>query len=267
MIALLLACSGGTPSAERPSDPQIVTLGPAITEVALELAPAQVVGIDTTSAELPGARSLPKVGTPRSLSAEGVLSLGPTVVLGDATAGPPEVLDQIRAAGVEVVIVAHERSPEGVRAVVRGVAEAMEVEGDALIERFDASCATLPAPSGQRALFVYARGAGTMSVSGTETAADAMLGLAGLENAVTAYEGYKPLTPEAAVEADPDWVVFTTRGLEGVGGPDGVASIPGLAQLDAVQDGRIAQVDDFLLLAFGLGTCEGARTLAAGVAR
>jgi len=57
-----------------------------------------------------------------------------------------------------------------------------------------------------------------MSVAGKDTAADAILHWAGARNAITAYEGYRPLTSEAVVQAQPDVIVVTTRGLESLGG-------------------------------------------------
>lgn len=262
-LAALVGCGGAEqapPPEPEPVEARVVTIGPAITEIALKLVPDQVVGIDSASAQLNG--DLPSVGFSRQISAEGVLSLNPTLVLVDATAGPEDVLGQIESV-VPVKKLPHERTVDGVSALIGHVAEATGVEGKPVAADFATSCGALPKGDARgKALFVYARGAGTMNVSGTDTAAAAMLALAGLENAVTGYEGYKPLTPEAAIAAEPDYVVFTTHGLEGVGGIEGLREVPGLAQLDAVQQGRVAAVDDFDLLAFGLGTCKGANALA-----
>lgn len=265
MSALLALLACATTSAPEPTETRVVAIGPAVAQTALALAPDTVVGVDTASTELAAAEGLPHVGHARQVSAEGVLSLAPTRVLVTDSAGPADVLEQIEAAGVEVVHVPHDRSIEGVRTLIREVAGVVDADGTELTGTFDASCGRLPSTDAQTALFVYARGGGVMSVAGTDTAAHAMLDLAGLTNAVTAYEGYKPLTPEAVVDADPDWVVFTTRGLEASGGPEGLVDVPGLGQIDAVVEGRIATVDDFELLAFGLGTCKGAQALADAV--
>lgn len=99
--------------------------------------------------------------------------------------------------------------------------------------------------------FIYARGAGTLSVTGTGTSAHAMIELAGGENAVTEYEGYKPLTAEAAVAAAPDVLLFLSRGLESVGGYAGLAALPGLALTPAYEQERVVALDDLYLLGFG----------------
>ena len=100
-------------------------------------------------------------------------------------------------------------------------------------------------------LFLYARGAATLNVSGHGTAADAMISLAGAQNAVTGYEGYKPLTAEAAVAAAPDYILMMSRGVDSVGGKDAVLSQPGLALTPAGQKKRVVAIDDLLLLGFG----------------
>ena len=43
----------------------------------------------------------PLLGT-QVLSAEGVLSLGPSLVLGEDDMGPPEVMDQLETTGIEI---------------------------------------------------------------------------------------------------------------------------------------------------------------------
>jgi iron complex transport system substrate-binding protein len=259
-----------TPEQDAPAEAaplRVVTLAPALSEVVLALEGPELVGFETSSREL--APDLPVVGPARQVSAEGVLSLGPDLVLINDRTGPPEVLEQIASAGVEVVEIPHERTVEGVSTLVERVAEAVKADATPLRTAFTESCRDLGDADGPptKALFIYARGAGAMQVAGTGTAAEAMLTLGGLENAVTGYEGYKPLTPEAALKADPDWVVFTTRGLEASGGIDGLAGVPGLGQLEAVIEGRIAAVEDFALLAWGLEACEGAKSLRSQVGR
>jgi iron complex transport system substrate-binding protein len=269
-VVLLVACGTDEPVVDASPDGRVakeaamrvVAIGPAVADVVHALSPEALVAVDDASAEREELSSLPRVGFSRRIAAEGILSVGPTHVILTEHAGPPETIEQLRSAGIEVVQLPHERSVDGVRALTTGVAEALEHDASALLERFEASCARIAPATGKRALFVYARGTDTMSVSGTGTAGAAMLGLAGLVNAFPDVEGYKPLTPEGVVEADPDVLVFTTRGLEAVGGVAGLAKVPGLALTRAVRDGHVAAVEDLQLLAFGLETCDGARALA-----
>lgn len=272
---LLAGCVGSSQAEQRdvstsaahPETPKrVVAVGPGIAQIVQALAPGSLVAVDAASATIEGLEELPSIGFPRSVQAEGLLSVAPDLVLTTERAGPPVAFQQVEGAGTKVVRVSSERTVDGVRQLTREVADALGADPAALLETFEASCGSIPKLDRPvRALFIYARSGGVVNVSGTDTSASAMMTLAGLENAVTAYEGYKPLTPEAALTVDPDVLLFTTQGLEALGGPEGVASIPGLALTEAAKAGRIATVDDLQLLAFGLDTCNGARALVEAV--
>lgn len=62
----------------------------------------EVGGVDTTSQHPDALKALPSIGYQRRLSAEGILSLRPQVLVGTEEMGPPPVLAQIRSAGVQV---------------------------------------------------------------------------------------------------------------------------------------------------------------------
>jgi iron complex transport system substrate-binding protein len=90
-----------------------------------------------------------------------------------------------------------------------------------------------------------------------------MILLAGGENAVTGYEGYKPLTAEAAVTAAPDVLLVLSLGLESVGGNEGLLKLSGLDQTPAGQNKRIVAMDDLYLLGFGPRTGQAVLDLVA----
>ena len=92
-----------------------------------------------------------------------------------------------------------------------------------------------------------------------------MIRLAGGANAVTEYEGYKPMSAEAIIGAAPDYILFTSRGLESVGGVDGVVKMNGIAQTPAGQNKNIISLDDLVLLGFGPRTAEGALELSKAI--
>jgi len=253
--------------------PRIVSAGGTVTEIlyALGLGP-QVVGVDTSSLYPAEAlKNSPAIGYVRQLSAEGVLSLAPQILVTTVDAGPPAVLTQIRGAGVKVLAVpggaSWQAAAERIRFVAQefGAAEA----GQRLIaqleeahQRVDAKVQakkTKPA----RVLFIYSRGAGMLMVSGRGTEADAVIGLAGGVNAVTAYEGYRPLTPEALAAAQPDLLLFTSLGLQSLGGKGALAALPAFADRVTLERAQVAAVDDLLLLGFGPRLGEAVETLEA----
>lgn len=263
------ACLLGTgaallaPVAWAQAERRIVSVGGALTETLYALgAQADLVGADTTSLFPEAARALPSVGYARALSAEGVLSLRPSLVVASQEAGPPAVLRQIEAARVPLVLLDADHRFEGVVARTQrladlcGRADAGRDLADDLQRRWAAvqdqaarrAAAGKPAP---RVLFVLSHSVAQVRVSGGGTAADAMIRYAGATNVLASVEGYKPLTPEAAIAAAPDLILATEQGLQAAGGIDGLLKAPGLAQTPAGRARRVVALEALLLLGFG----------------
>lgn len=270
---LALVCTilaGRSGAGERP---RIVTLGSAITETAFALgAGDDVVGVDATSVHPDAARGRAQLGYLRQLSAEGILSLRPSLVLASAEAGPPAVIEQLRSAGVRVVVAPAGATLDGVRARIRLLGDVLDRREAAarLDEKLRRDATALEARRTRspraRVLCIYARGSATMLVSGRGTACDAALRLAGAENAIDTYEGYRPLTSEGVVAARPDAIVVPTRGAESAGGVESILARPGVALTPAGRARRVVAIDDLLLLGFGPRTVEGATLLASKLA-
>lgn len=247
--------------AQNQAPQRIVSVGGALTETLYALgAQADLVGVDTTSLHPGAARALPSVGYARSLSAEGVLSLRPTLVVATEDAGPPAVLRQLQAAGVPLAVLPGDHRIEGVLARTQRLAElsGRPDPGRALIaalqrdwQATQARVARL-ATHAPRVLFVLSHSPGQTRVAGRETAADAMLRYAGAANALGgSFSGYKPLTPEGAIAAAPEVILATDQGLAAAGGVEGLLRLPGLAQTPAGRNRRVAAMDALLLLGFG----------------
>ncbi len=239
--------------------PRLVSIGGPVTEIVYALgADKDLVGTDTSSIYPEAATKLRQVGYQRSLSAEGVLGLHPTLILASADAGPQPVVEQLKQSGVSWVTIPAENSIEGARAKIQTVAHALhrDVQGEALIghlkEQVTKAQGLLASEKSRpKVLFIYARGGGTVNVAGQGTAADAMITLSGGVNAVSGYTGYKPITAEAVVAAAPDIILIPSRGLESVGGIDGLLAQPGLAATPAGKSRKVVDMDDLLLLGFG----------------
>jgi iron complex transport system substrate-binding protein len=102
-IALIvgLLFNPGVQAAELPQ--RWVSAGGALSEWVVALGgESKLVGVDTTSQHPASLKRLPSIGYQRQLSAEGILSLRPQVLVGTEEMGPPTVLAQIRSAGVQV---------------------------------------------------------------------------------------------------------------------------------------------------------------------
>ena len=252
-----------------------VSVGGAVTEIVHALGAGDtLVGADSTSTYPPSAARLPRVGYMRQLSAEGVLALRPELVLATAEAGPPAVFAQLETAGVKVLRLAVRHTPEALRDNIRRIAEALQQPeaGLRVLADLDVRWARTRARIGAmrthpRVLFLLAHGGGPPMVAGSDTAADAMITLAGGVNAARAMAGYKPLTAEAAIAAAPEVLLITDQGLEESGGLARLASHPGLALTPAGRARRVVAMDALYLLGFGPRLPEAVAELSERIAR
>jgi iron complex transport system substrate-binding protein len=247
------SCSreSGTSSAKR----RIVSVGGTVTETVFALgAGDEVVAIDTSSVYPEATTKLPKVGYQRTLSTEGILAFSPDLVIVTEDAGPPSVLEQLRSAGVHIERVPSPKSIDSAAEAILAVGKALDLPATELAEkvRREARAASERAlGDGLRFVMMFARGAGAMMIAGGDTAASAMVELAGGRNAVGDISGYKPLSAEILIAAAPEVIVVPARGLATMGGVDGVLSVPGVADTPAGRARRIVPYDDLLLLGFG----------------
>lgn len=263
---VLAALPAGAAEPAKPA--RIVSAGAAITETVIALgAGAQLVGVDTTSELPPDLAKLPKVGYLRTLGAEGLLSLSPTLVLLSDEAGPPGAIEQVRGAGVRCEVIASggavgapagdpaKAAAHAAATTIRGVAAAVgeQAKGEELVRKVEADLkAAIDARGGEgegpATLFVvHPPRAGAALVAGAGTPADVMLTLAGARNVATGISGYRPMTPEAAVAAAPEVVVVPAGTVAAAGGADAFFEAAGLSQTPAAKNGRLVEVQPWMI--------------------
>ena len=261
---LLLACATGASLAlpawaQSGAKPRrIISISGAMTEVVFALgAQNMLVATDTTSLYPEAAQKTAKVGYMRQLSAEGLLSLKPDAVIGTTEAGPPVVLDQVRSAGVQVELVKadHTWAEVGRKVQVVGKAAGLEAQARALQARLDAQWAATQqqvakAARKPRVLFILSHSA-TPQVSGGATAANAVILYAGGVNALTGFDGYRPMTAEAMASAAPEVILSSTQSIDAHGGVEKFWQRPELALTPAFKRKALVTMEASKLLGFG----------------
>lgn len=245
------------------TQPRVISLGGSITEIVFRLgAGPALVATDTTSLFPEQARTLPKVGYPRALSAEGVLSLRPALVLAGPEAGPAAAIAQLQAAGVKLVRAETGHSFASLLATVRLIGDALDrrSESERLAESLQqhwlAARAQIDAglqAGGRRVrtLFVLSHTTSSVQVAGARTAAQAVIELAGGVNAMSGFDGYRPLSAEAVIAAAPEVILTSAQGIEALGGPQALLARPGLSLTPAGRAKRVVAFDALYLLGFG----------------
>lgn len=241
---------------------RIVTLSGDYSEVVWDLGlGSNLVGVDLGSVYPKDEMRLkPKVGVEYRLLTEPILTLEPTLVIGDIDASPSTVIDQVRAAGVPVVIFPRFEGTtapaDKIRAVagILGIGDGGEQFAASVQAEIDAALATAAgAQSHPRVAVLYIATANTMLLLGSNTVFDGLLEAVGAVDVgpPAGADGFVALTPEALIAAAPDVIITAQRGFDGVGGLEGFLAIPGVAQTPAGQSGSVLVYEDLLLLGLG----------------
>jgi iron complex transport system substrate-binding protein len=249
---------------------RLVSIGGSLTEIIFALGEeGKLVARDQTAIYPEEVLALPDVGYMRQLAPEGVLSVSPSALLVIEGSGPPEALEVLRNAGVEYQTVPESYSAEGVLAKIRAVGQALGAveEAEALAATIAQQFAELATRTNavtepRRVLFVLSAEGGKIQASGTDTAADGIVALAGAVNAIDDYSGYKALTEEAIIAAAPDVILMMDRGDDHGATDAELKANPAIAQTPAGQNGAIHRLDGAYLLGFGPRTAAAAGEVA-----
>jgi iron complex transport system substrate-binding protein len=234
---------------------RVVSLGGVVTEIVHALgAEALLVGVDQSSQFPDAVRRLPQVGYYRQFSVEGVASLRPDLVIASEHAGPPAALDQLRRLGIRVVVVPAGATLDALEARIVQTAQALErpAQGHALAARIREQVRALaPPPDPRPRVLLLSSHTGRLQAAGRDTAADALLALAGGKNVFAAQTSFKPVSAETVASLRPEVIVTTESAVKAAGNLDAFMVQPGIATTPAARQRRVVVMDDLLLLGFG----------------
>ena len=240
------------------SQERIITAGSALTETVCALGVCdQIIASDRTSLYPAQIQQLPSIGYRTGISAEGIISLKPTLVIAEKEYVDEAVLTQLRATQIKLVIVDRKQNWDDTKKYIRQIATALhkEAEGEKLIasnetQLAEASSLLKRASSKPKVLCVYNRGTSTVSTAGKDTFGD-ITHYVGAVNVFASEQGYKPLNTEALIAANPDYLIMLSSGFESIGGLEGTLKIPGVAQTTAGKKRQVVAVDALRLTNFG----------------
>mgnify|MGYP001948581163 FL=1 len=263
-MAALLGFSLATHSAIAADDAhqqRIISAGSAVTELVLALgAEDQLVAIDVTS-RFPQSDKLPKIGYHRNLSAEGLIALQPTTLIGSDEMGPDTAISQLKSAGVAVEIVNTEASVDGLLKRIDQIAKITHTQENATAVKEEVSkkiaalkANQVPQNEAKKVLFLLIHEGRPANVAGSETSPNAIIELAGgINPAAESLTSYKPLSMESMVEMQPDVILVSGRSYQKMGGADAILkSLPMLAATPAGMNKQIITVNGSALVG-GLG--------------
>jgi len=243
--------SQGTFSVSR-----VVVLANGVAEIMESLnARSILVGRDISSTEK-SLESVPIVTSGHQVIPEKVISLKPDLVIIDASAGPRTAINQIRSAGIKVIQTPESWNLADINVKIRAVGEAIGANKSAevLIATMEQSSSAASVSNKPRVAFLYLRGTSSVYlIGGPGSGADSLLQSLGAVDvgAQTLNRPFNTLTAESLATLNPDVILVMSKGLESVGGVQGLIKLPGVAQTSAGKNSAVIDVDDSLLLSFG----------------
>lgn len=245
---------------------RIVTVGGSVTEIVYALDQQdRLIARDTTSSYPDQVTELPDIGYARALSPEGVLSVAPDLIIAIEGAGPPETIDVLKAAQVGYVSVPEIYSADGIVTKIRIVGAALDQGPAAEVlaqhvadDLSTAQAAAVQAAEGhpKKVLFILSTQGGRIMAGGRNSAADGIIRMAGGINAITAFDGYKPMTDEAVTVAAPDVILMMDRGGDHGAATKELLMMPALIPTPAAQNGKVVRMNGLHLLGFGPRTAS-----------
>lgn len=235
---------------------RVVVLANGVSEIIDSLGGHQLLkGRDISSTEK-SMIDIPIVTSGHQIVSEKVIALKPDLVIIDASSGPKAAIDQIKSAGIRVVNTPESWTLKDIGPKISAVAALIGAEkaGAELIASMEKSLASSRISTSARVAFLYLRGTSSIYlIGGPGSGADSLISETGATDvgAETLPRAFNALTAEALVAAKPDVIIVMSKGLESVGGVNGLVKLPGIAQTPAGKNSRVIDVDDSLLLSFG----------------
>jgi iron complex transport system substrate-binding protein len=266
---LLLAAGCGRFSSEKNAGPRgerIIVIGQVYNEIIWDLGAEQdVVGVDISSTYPPAVKKVQTVGYHRALSAEGILSLKPTLIIHDGNVGPPQVMQQIASLKIPTLTFkAKNDSIDGTKALIREIGAHFQKQARAeeLCRKLDDDLAKSLAEvkryqdQPRVAVIHFGRASNIYLVvgkggKGDGGAAARMIEYAGGRMAIDQAGMERMASPEVVAKANPDVILMTEFGYDRLGGAlDQIKALPGVATSNAARDNRIYKIAEHELMYF-----------------
>ena len=235
---------------------RVVVLANGVAEIIQSLnAQSVIVGRDISSTE-DSLSDIPIVTSGHQVLPEKVIALKPDLVLIDASTGPKSAIEAIRSAGIKVIQTPESWSLADLPIKVRAVGDAIGAQDQAedLVQQLNQSLRVSTVKNSPRVAFLYLRGTSSVYlIGGAGSGADSMLDAIGAIDigAQSLDRPFNTLTAESLAELNPDVILVMSKGLESVGGVQGLLKLPGVGQTKAGKNSAVIDVDDSLLLSFG----------------
>jgi iron complex transport system substrate-binding protein len=255
----LFSCGRFANKKEGNSKDRIVCVSKQLTELMFALHQGnKIVGVDLSSTYPQEATKLTTVGYHRMLSAEGIISLEPTIVIHQGDIAPPNVMEQVGKVGIPIKVYPAAPSIDSTKILITQLGKEFGQDTGAkrLITKMETDLAKADSlvkayPTKPKVMIIHFGRAGNQYfVMGTRGTANEMIKLAGGVNAADT-SSFRNLSPEAIMRAQPDVILATDFGFDRVGGMEKFMQLPGIGLTPAAKNKKIYRIEEHDLVYFG----------------
>ena len=239
---------------------KIVSIGGSITEIIYSLGCGEnIVAVDSTSLYPTSAlQAHANIGYMRTIAAEPILAMQPDLVIADNEAEPEQQLKLIANSGIQLEKISGDHGIDAMLGRIREIAVLLSVDarGKELINTIESQLETFnqkvsQAASNRRVLFLLSVDAGPIMAAGKDTAANTMIELAGGTNVFTSFNGYKPVTTEAILQAAPELILLPNHIIKSEQAVQQLIERPEFKMTPAAQNNNVEIIDSLYILGFG----------------
>ena len=240
---------------------RIMCAGGSITEIIYLLQEQEkIVAVDVTSIYPENAKKKPSIGYVRNLSVEGILSMQPTVIIGEDDMGPPSIIKQLQSLSLDVKIIEETQTASGVLDKIKCIGKILNVENKCnniiqkkiypAFEELNRLASTNGIENKKVMLILGMKGSSAI-VAGNNTSGNSFIKMIGAKNIYSAIEGWQTVSEESIIEYNPDFIIIPEQDLHKNSNINIIKTNPIFANTKAGKNNNFISDDGMAILGFG----------------
>ena len=270
LISLLLISNAYGNCNKARNSKSIVVAGGSITEIIYFLnLQDKLVGVDVTSNYPLNAKKLPSIGYIRNLSIEGLLSLKPNLILAEESIGPPIIVKQLKKTSVEFRIIKNNHTIDGINEKFLCISKILDVEINNTIDykKFVNNVKKLKSfvkdnnKEKKDILLILMMKGTSPIIAGKNTSGHGFIKMIGQNNSMAKVSGWKPVSSEQILIANPNYIIVTKRALKDFTSIEKFLKLPGISSTKAAKNKNVFIKDGMSLLGYGPRTINVAKEI------
>lgn len=270
LILLLLISNVHANCNKAKNSNSIVVAGGSITEIIYFLnLQNKLVGVDVTSNYPLNAKKLPSIGYIRNLSIEGLLSLKPNLILAEESIGPPIIVKQLNKTSVEFRIIKNNYTIDGINEKFLCISKILDIEikNNINYKKFVNNVKKLKSfvknnnKEKKDILLILMMKGTSPIIAGKNTSGHGFIKMIGQNNSMGKVSGWKPVSSEQILIANPNYIIVTKRALKDFTSIEKFLKLPGISSTKAAKNKNVFIKDGMSLLGYGPRTINVAKEI------